>query len=643
MKRLFMAAVLVGCAPGGGGGSQDCQPGEIGECACLSTGTRGEWICNETGKFGACSCEPDAGAVTPDAGGRLDAGPEADGGEPDAGIADMGTDAAPGDQGPGCEPACGDRVCGADGCGGECGRCAPGRVCTADGACAEPPPDCGNGRCEPGLGEDCATCAADCGACCGDGVCTAGHAEACDTCPADCGCGADERCTAGQCVEVCVPDCAGAACGDDGCGGTCGACGGGAVCQGGRCVEPSITLEYADVPLAQNDALEITARFQGDPGPGRVEDVHGRAIADFAPVQAGVARARVDWAALSAVEPLDGGRRVRRALWAVFGAARVPLTARVLCPATQLCLGVCQPQNVACDRSCVPACRAGSVCVDRQCVPEAQGTALQALTPREVGLRRGERAARGTHGDGFTVQLVAPAPAGGLAVRLESLDPAVRVPAEVRVPAGASEVDVPVEGLALTHGAGIIARLGAQAVYGEVRVLPPPVQAPRLVINEIDYNQPGVDTAEFIELFNPTAQAQPVDRMTLELGNGEDDGDAYQTLSLDGQPPVPPGGFLLVANQALLVGADGVVLPDDSFQKGPSDGVRLLDDGVVIDAVAYDGFLLGTTEGGTLEAALRNDREEAHARCPDGADGNDNASDFLRVLPTPGVANASCP
>ncbi|MCA9544020.1 MAG: chitobiase/beta-hexosaminidase C-terminal domain-containing protein, partial [Myxococcales bacterium] len=93
---------------------------------------------------------------------------------------------------------------------------------------------CGNGRC--GAGENCATCPADCGQCCGNGRCGAG--ENCALCPADCACAGGQECDvqARECVDICVPACAGLTCGPDGCGGSCGRCGNGTNCEGGQCV-----------------------------------------------------------------------------------------------------------------------------------------------------------------------------------------------------------------------------------------------------------------------------------------------------------------------------------------------------------------------------------------------------------------------
>ncbi|WP_163998713.1 hypothetical protein [Pyxidicoccus caerfyrddinensis] len=129
-----------------------------------------------------------------------------DGGSPgDAGTrADAGT--GPGDAST-CTPNCAGRQCGADGCGGTCGSCSGGSVCTSTGQCM-------------------ATCTPSCtGKTCGD-----------DGCGGSCGtCGSGQACQSGRCV--CVPRCDGRQCGLDGCGGTCGTCRSGTTCNAaGACV-----------------------------------------------------------------------------------------------------------------------------------------------------------------------------------------------------------------------------------------------------------------------------------------------------------------------------------------------------------------------------------------------------------------------
>lgn len=59
-----------------------------------------------------------------------------------------------------CVPYCGGRECGDDGCGGQCGTCPDGTVCSPLGGCGE---GCGDGTC--GSAESCKTCSSDCGKC----------------------------------------------------------------------------------------------------------------------------------------------------------------------------------------------------------------------------------------------------------------------------------------------------------------------------------------------------------------------------------------------------------------------------------------------------------------------------------------------
>ena len=166
-----------------------------------------------------------------------------------------------------CVPDCADKDCGGDGCGGSCGDCTGETVC-AVGQCVVP-------------GEVCAACSAEapcaaalscrkytsygltyCAAPCQGGSCAEGHACApsgfcaptitnvChegdvwkqDSCnnllePTE-NCSDAEYCDAGKCEPKCVPDCTDKSCGGDGCGGSCGACGGGKVCAEGACAVP---------------------------------------------------------------------------------------------------------------------------------------------------------------------------------------------------------------------------------------------------------------------------------------------------------------------------------------------------------------------------------------------------------------------
>jgi hypothetical protein len=84
-----------------------------------------------------------------------------------------------------CPKQCQGKECGPDGCGGECGTCGPGWICSGVGVCQSAPPDCkpdcSNRECGPD------GCGGQCGACGFDEVCVSGicfsEAEAADLDP----------------------------------------------------------------------------------------------------------------------------------------------------------------------------------------------------------------------------------------------------------------------------------------------------------------------------------------------------------------------------------------------------------------------------------------------------------------------------
>ena len=103
-----------------------------------------------------------------------------------------------------CVSQCVDRQCGEDNCGGICGTCGAGELCTPDGRCALELPD-DPASCE----HSCSSLGKVCGEHCG---------EICGECS-----GAQDGCVDGQCV--CQPDCRTKSCGEgDGCGGLCEPC-----------------------------------------------------------------------------------------------------------------------------------------------------------------------------------------------------------------------------------------------------------------------------------------------------------------------------------------------------------------------------------------------------------------------------------
>lgn len=162
-----------------------------------------------------------------------------------------------------CVPDCANKECGSDLCGGTCGTCGEGLVCSV-GKCEQ--------GCEPMCtGKECGDdgCGGDCGACpaaaptCDEGVCKEECQPQCDGrecgddgCGGDCGTcpNAAPVCEVGLCKKACVPACDGKECGDDGCGGTCGTCPNAApVCEAGVCVEEASCHPQCDGLQCGND------------------------------------------------------------------------------------------------------------------------------------------------------------------------------------------------------------------------------------------------------------------------------------------------------------------------------------------------------------------------------------------------------
>jgi hypothetical protein len=110
-----------------------------------------------------------------------------------------------------------------------------------------------------------------------------------------------------------------------------------------------------------------------------------------------------------------------------------------------------------------------------------------------------------------------------------------------------------------------------------------------VVINEIDYDQPGTDAAEFIELYNASSSPVNLGTWTLELVNGNGD-TVYKTITLPDVELVPGGFYVVCSNAATVENCDLDASPDTNLiQNGALDAVGLSDSGTLMDAVSYEG------------------------------------------------------
>jgi hypothetical protein len=177
----------------------------------------------------------------------------------------------------------------------------------------------------------------------------------------------------------------------------------------------------------------------------------------------------------------------------------------------------------------------------------------------------------------------------------------------------------------------------------------------KLLINEVDYDQPGDDTAEFIELYNPNAT--PVDLsgyvIVLVNGNTSTAPALYQTplsgIALSGT--LPGNGYAVVSNAGVVVPAGVLNIVsfgvNGTIQNGGNDGVQLRTSaGVVVDALLYetqatvDAALLAFGEGTPFNGSDAGSGLQSVARCGNGGDTDDNATDFkVSTTPSPGAEN----
>ena len=166
-----------------------------------------------------------------------------------------------------------------------------------------------------------------------------------------------------------------------------------------------------------------------------------------------------------------------------------------------------------------------------------------------------------------------------------------------------------------------------------------------LIINEVDYDQPGGDTAEFIELFNTGTSPVVLDGYTIDLVNGSN-GSAYSSFDLSGLSVSANGYLVLCDDMAAVANCDIDVTSSGWIQNGGSDGdaVALLSGGTLVDSVVYEGisgFLAPYAEGGSFTIADSNSIGMSIGRLPNGIDSNSNAIDFDSACITPGSGNIS--
>lgn len=185
-------------------------------------------------------------------------------------------------------------------------------------------------------------------------------------------------------------------------------------------------------------------------------------------------------------------------------------------------------------------------------------------------------------------------------------------------------------------------------------IFPSLLMAQGVVINEIDADQPGADSTEFVELYGPSGTV--LDGYILVFFNGGDPINAsYQAVDLTGSI-IPASGYFVVGNanvpnvnvvindNSLQNGADAVVLYNNTtIDLWPNGSLPSVDD--ALDAVVYGTGDSEDIELMTLFAQGQLQLDEGAAnnvsslsRVPNGGAAF-TLSLFVAQAPTPGASN----
>lgn len=203
--------------------------------------------------------------------------------------------------------------------------------------------------------------------------------------------------------------------------------------------------------------------------------------------------------------------------------------------------------------------------------------------------------------------------------------------------------------------------------------IPPPAPRPvrgDVVINEVDYNQPGMDHDEYVELLVVARHLVNLEGVRVEFyssgGVGEapcGDQDAVALSQNRYRCAVLPnlvlqrGDRVLLVDEVARIGApDGVETlallgpaNESAIENGRGDGLALVGfNGEVLDGLAWGEALDQVGEG--LAAPTDNDSDGqmdeqppppmSLSRCRDGDDTDDNKLDFKLTPLTPGAPNS---
>ncbi|TSA25442.1 DUF5017 domain-containing protein [bacterium] len=180
-----------------------------------------------------------------------------------------------------------------------------------------------------------------------------------------------------------------------------------------------------------------------------------------------------------------------------------------------------------------------------------------------------------------------------------------------------------------------------------------------ILINEIDADTPGTDSAEFIELYDGGVGNTALDGLVIVKYNGSDNQSYTPAYDLDGYSTDANGYFVIGSSSVPNVdydlgaltdiiqnGADAVALFIGNDTDFPNDTPITTTN--LIDAIVYDTsdpddpellVLLNASEPQVDENGNGNKDTESNQRIPNGSGGPRNTSTYAQAIPTPGAEN----
>ena len=232
----------------------------------------------------------------------------------------------------------------------------------------------------------------------------------------------------------------------------------------------------------------------------------------------------------------------------------------------------------------------------------------------------------------YTVTLSHPAPEGGQEVTVALTGGVGTADATFTVQADLITGTFDVTAAAAAATGTVEASIGGSTASASLEVVDTPPGT--LVINEVDYDQPGGDSGEFVELYNGGPEVDLTGyRLVLINGNN---GDQYATETLSGT--LATGGFHVVT------------YPSNGIQNGAPDAVALVNAAnELVDAISYEGDV-GLVDFGNGDVSLISGTaasavdmgEGSLCRLADGVDTGDDDADW-GICPTitEGMANVA--